>query len=156
MSIKPFDLLVFLKESNLIESIPDVKPLEIEAARVLLEKDVIMIQDVQEYVFTTAGGKALLRDKMGMDVYVGNHEPPPGGPIIRPTLTNILVEMDNGTNFYQSHVDYETLHPFMDGNGRSGRLLWLWHMQKNGCGVVSSSFLHTWYYQSLSKSRCSF
>ena len=45
------------------------------------------------------------------------------------------------------HVAYENLHPFMNGNGRSGRALWLWHM--GGIEKVPLGFLRTWYYQSL-------
>ncbi len=35
-----------------------------------------------------------------------------------------------------SHVHYEFIHPFADGNGRSGRLFLLWQRQKAGLPCV--------------------
>jgi hypothetical protein len=53
---------------------------------------------------------------------------------------------------YILHVEYEQLHPFTDGNGRSGRAMWLYAMKK--CGRLEQGlnlgFLHAFYYQTLS------
>ncbi len=57
---------------------------------------------------------------------------------------------------YISHVAYENLHPFTDGNGRSGRALWLWQMMHGTMRQVNMArdlgFLHTFYYQTLNAS----
>jgi Fic family protein len=37
----------------------------------------------------------------------------------------------------------------MDGNGRTGRMLWAWHMKHQGRDPFLRPFLHTWYYQTL-------
>lgn len=45
------------------------------------------------------------------------------------------------------------LHPFMDGNGRTGRAVWAWAMQRDGQDPFALSFLHRFYYQTLEYSR---
>lgn len=57
---------------------------------------------------------------------------------------------------YVVHHAYESLHAYTDGNGRSGRALWLWGMRRLYRGqtlkfdrVLRIGFLHCWYYQSL-------
>lgn len=50
---------------------------------------------------------------------------------------------------WKMHVAFEKLHPFMDGNGRTGRALWAWHMKQLGLDPFALSFLHRFYYQTL-------
>jgi len=64
-------------------------------------------------------------------------------------LENILVLAHyDRTHAFEVHLDYEHLHPFTDGNGRSARMLWAWQMREFPLG-----FLHTFYYQALSLRR---
>ena len=95
------------------------------------------------------GIKTPLRVKKGMNVRIGNHRPPEGSPEIEDKLISVLEILDP----YEQHQAYEHLHPFMDGNGRTGRMLWLRTMLERREKIYDSSFLHTWYYKSLTNFR---
>jgi hypothetical protein len=139
----------FIVESNRIEGIdrPPTKG-EVEAHRKLWDLDYIDVTALKEFVANVAARP--LRSSTGMDVRVGPHIPPPGGPEIERELDSILRVANSGAwSPYDVHVAYETLHPFMDGNGRSGRALWAWQMLDSGHDPFALPFLHRWYYQSL-------
>lgn len=139
------DIEDIVTESNAIEGIFR-KPTdeEIEATFNFLELEEIRIEDVENLANVFAN--APLRDKPDMNVRVGTYFPPVGGPKIREELTRILerVNKEPDKNSFQNHRDYQSLHPFMDGNGRTGRAIWWW--QNKNCRL---SFLQAFYYLSL-------
>lgn len=143
-----FNLDDFVRESNRIEGIlRDPTGNEIDAHAAFINVLRPTTKDLEGFVGIIAPGHKL-RDRYGLDVRVGNHIAPRGCPEIRTTLDTLLDRVADGADLYhpwQCHIDYETLHPFTDGNGRSGRALWLWQMQAAPIG-----FLHQFYYQTLS------
>lgn len=141
----------FIVESNLIENIYEQPSREeIVAYEDFLALREIKAADLENFVWVCA--KAKLRDKPGMNVSVGGHYPPPGGPEIRHQLALLLSELGE-TSPHEIHQRYETLHPFIDGNGRSGRVLWAWHMLRRGRDPIRFGFLRWWYYDSLQAGR---
>lgn len=140
-------LLKFAKESNEIEGICDKKSHKdaCERLQVFMALDELTVQDVCD--FNTVGE---LRTKKGMDVRIGNHVPPSGNMGIMYELESIIDHANKGKLPFFTHVDFETLHPFMDGNGRTGRAIWLWQMINNFEYNLSNGFLKQWYCQSLS------
>jgi hypothetical protein len=139
------NLIDFVKESNRIEGIirrPTSK--EIKAHVDFLSLKTLDVADMEEFVNSVAS--ADLRRHAGMNVRVGKHYPMKGSAEVEWALRELLVHQDSHTPF-SLHVAYELLHPFMDGNGRSGRVLWLWKM--GGIGKAPLGFLHHFYYQTL-------
>jgi hypothetical protein len=152
MGIDDKRLLAFVRESNAIEGItrrPTMEELAIH--RAFLQNEAPDVSALEAFVAIVAPG-AVLREREGMNVVVGEHRPPAGGPDIRPQVAALLFRILGVADPYQVHVEYETLHPFMDGNGRSGRVLWLWQMVRRGY-EGQYGFLRCWYYQSLQRSR---
>lgn len=148
------NIVTFVTESNRIEGIlrPPTEG-ELEATRIFIcgPKPTLLalIRLALEYTV----GHGHLRERVGMDVRVGNHFPPKGGPAITRQLEELLTTIDEADPV-AFHLAYETLHPFLDGNGRTGRALWAWQMWKlMETQYLDLGFLHAWYYQSLAAQR---
>lgn len=149
MARNPAILRDFVRESNRIEGIHrEPTNDELSAHITTLDAEAITLWDVSRFVGVIQPG-AVLRDRSGLDVRVGSHYPPRGGPEIAAELSSLLAA--DGLTSFDFHRRYESLHPYTDGNGRSGRALWLRTMDRRGqLGLAQKfGFLHCWYYQSL-------
>lgn len=145
----------FTDESNRIEGMRDVLPREISATETFINLDRVTQADLEAFV-SACQPNAIIRDRIGLNVRVGNHIAPAGGRQIVETLHTLLTRANKPPGVHHPwriHIDYETLHPFTDGNGRSGRVLWLWMMLRLGGHHAAQAkelgFLHTFYYQTL-------
>lgn len=138
----------FLIESLMIEGI-DRKPTDAEIGSTSLFLDEpLSVESVMVIQEVYAPGMPI-RDKNGMNVRVGRHICPPGDISMPASLRSVLTIPDP----WKCHVEFELLHPFMDGNGRTGRAVWAWKMIRAGDDPFTLGFLHRFYYQTLSAQR---
>lgn len=138
----------FIIGSNRIEGIDRLPTgAEIAAHMAFMGLQRPTVAAMEAFVYAVQPG-AVLRDRPGCNVRVGSYFPPAGGPEIPQTLARLLADVGHTeASAHDIHHRYEKLHPFTDGNGRSGRALWLWQM--GGPTRVPLGFLHHWYYQTL-------
>jgi Fic family protein len=87
-------------------------------------------------------GTALGNDATGLVVYT----PPEGEQVIRDKLSNwerfinLPTELDPLVVMAIAHYQFEAIHPFTDGNGRTGRVLNLLYLVQSG--LLSSPILY--------------
>jgi hypothetical protein len=112
-----------------------------------MEIEELTIRDLEKFV-AVYQRNARLRVHPGMDVRVGSYVPPKGGEHIREMLRALLDDI-NGERIdaWNARIQYESIHPFTDGNGRSGRVIYHWQMRDTR--MADLGFLHASYYQTL-------
>lgn len=125
------DVREYLKESNAIEGVHDDAALAdaLDAWQYLSSEDALSRDVIQR------GHELLLENRQpdiageyrSVRVQVGNDVPP--HPEVVDELVSTLLDqpVETGVDAVQWHVWFEKIHPFADGNGRIGRLLYLWH-----------------------------
>ena len=50
--------------------------------------------------------------------------------------TSVQVPGKDGNNIKLDHITYESIHPFIDGNGRTGRMFMNWQRVKSGLPIL--------------------
>lgn len=149
------EILEFLVESNHIEGVYDEDcdkdayaawqyaiNQDAMSLPVILETHRILMQRREAWDDSSASilGKSYIGALRDGAVYIGG-KPALHHLHIREHLDPWIEAMNTRTahpdlNWKQLHVDYETIHPFFDGNGRTGRIFMNWWRVKNGLPVL--------------------
>lgn len=144
-------LFRFAEESNNIERIYNYEAhlIHEDALREFINLPAISIGDLTNFV-SKIQPNAYLRTAPHHRVMIGGREAPSAAASMQ--LLDYLIKDVNEEKVtpWEAHTRYEMAHPFIDGNGRSGRALWLWMMVDLEDWHGQFSFLQAYYYQTLS------
>lgn len=149
----------FLVESNAIEGVFEKDALEASikaweylmgqeelTEAVILETHRILMQPRsawEESTATMVGQEYAGKFRTG-DVYVGMYKclPPHLFPIFLGNWITDTMRLDPKPDAKHLHVRYEKIHPFFDGNGRTGRMFYNWTLikrLKKGLAIFGSA-----------------
>lgn len=127
-----------IHQSNLIEDVDSAEEdvQSMEAWAYIIHKKRLTYENIME-LHKLIMVNSLPAHELGhvrkVSVYVGNWVPP--NPVIADyQFRNWVLDMQNWLKLdpKEMHVRFETIHPFIDGNGRTGRMLMWWHESKLG------------------------
>lgn len=138
------NVIDFLKQSNNIEDEWDDDSLAqaLYAWNFIIEQDKLDVGVILKTHKILMLHHKLMPDEKGYfrqrPVLIGGHEAKPHY-VIRELIEHWLETANKPRNeeqIKQDHVDYEAIHPFIDGNGRTGRIFLNWQRVKNGLPVL--------------------
>ena len=122
----------FFLESNAIEGVYDDSAVE-ESMRaynnLVVERELThkTLKETHEILLEERQPQ-IAGEYRNVHVRIGNDIPPSPGKV--EGLMDKLLSQKPETHIdaLEWHIDFEKIHPFQDGNGRIGRLIYLWHM----------------------------
>ncbi len=139
----PDKVLEFLQESNAIEGVYDTQSLDdaVEAWKYLMCLNVLTLKGIKRTHEILMRRQKLRFSEMGefrrVPVWIGTEKMP--HPLeIQPRLLMEFclptMRVSPKPDWKALHVVYEKIHPFVDGNGRTGRMFMNWTRMRR-CGL---------------------
>jgi len=141
--------LDFLEQSNWIEGVTDGDSLDqaVLAWKYLVKQKEITVPVVLKTHKILMLHQHLQPDQKGyfrkIPVYIGGREGLPVFAIrekmeewVLDAMTSVKVPGKDGKNINLDHIQYEKIHPFVDGNGRTGRMFMNWTRLKAGLPIL--------------------
>jgi hypothetical protein len=147
------DIVAQVAESLRIEGI--VRPPtedEITEHQRFTHLETLSISELEAFLKVFRPG-ARLRLYPGQDnIIVGSHVPPKSGEHIAAQLQALLSCINaKGIDWWSAHIEFETLHPFSDGNRCLGRAIASKMLRATSPSRGDLGFLHAFYLQTLKK-----
>jgi len=125
------DLREYFRESNAIENVHEESAVDatMDAWDVIKEEAELthdVIKTGHNYILK-GRQPDIAGEYRDIQVDIGDSTPPP--PVVVPSEMDKLLSWipENSLEAIEWHIAFEHIHPFADGNGRIGRLLYLWH-----------------------------
>jgi len=130
-----------IHESNLIEGIDDPKEDKqsmvawkwLKRQKKIGHYEILKVQKMitinQTNLFSNERG--YYRDLAKVNVTVGGHVPP-NYNLVPCLMDNWVLDFQDSVEPMEMHIRFEKIHPFVDGNGRTGRMLLWYHENKLG------------------------
>lgn len=126
----------YFSKSNAIEGVYGEQPIKesIEGWEYLSSKNKITHEHVQKahnYILKNRQ-PSIAGEYRDITVYVGDDTPPEPSDL-RDLLDTLYEEKpETAIEALDWHIRFEKIHPFADGNGRIGRMIYLWHCEEIG------------------------
>ena len=141
----------FMLESNRIEGENRVNPGDIEAVEYALVKKIVVVNDLLNiHLFLGAYLKKAWVGKFRIvKIQVGDDTNFPEPKEVSYLVKEYMESFDH-MDSWEAHNEFEKIHPFIDLNGRVGRIIWLTKALREGYNF-GIPFLQMYYYQTLQR-----
>lgn len=148
------DITRFLRESNAIEDVWDDQSLR-DAKRAwnyLFRRKTLSCDVILQTHKILMKNQPILEEEKGVfrrvPVWIGGREGKPW--YVVPELMNQLChnarDHKEWEDIKRDHIMFEKIHPFVDGNGRTGRIIMNWQRQRAGLQILIIEEAKKWDY----------